>query len=174
MDAPQCNEHSRLVLDLALGRLDDNAAERAETALQSCPVCRSWWSQHMESPAAQVVAAAVSEELTRFQAPSQRRHWWAMAAAVLLTLAVVSLWQLAPGGPVTTMIGSSTQGTIPASQPAEAVINTISFEPENLGTLELVMESEAASKVARKRPADSPLFAIDFETGSLNGWSPTT
>jgi len=95
--SPRCPEHGRTVLDLALGRLDDEAAFRAEEVLRSCDVCSGWWQAHLEGDAATVLNGAVSEAWAAFSAPRRRRlrPWLAAAAAAVLGLTVY--WVEGPG-----------------------------------------------------------------------------
>jgi hypothetical protein len=90
MDCPRCPDHGRKVLDLALGRLDDEDGVRAEKILRSCDVCSGWWQAHLEGDAASVVDSAVGEAWAGFSAPRRRRlrPWLAAAAAVVFALTV--------------------------------------------------------------------------------------
>jgi hypothetical protein len=99
MRAPDCPDHAALVLGLARGRLDDPAAEEAEQARRTCPVCAAWWREHLEGPSARVVADTVAQTFSGFQAPRRRlrRAWLAAAAAVILALSGAILWRA--GGP---------------------------------------------------------------------------
>ena len=96
MHSPNCPDHGRLVLDLAMGRLEDAAALEAESASTSCPVCRGWWLERFEGGPAGVVDEAVAATFSNLQLPARRRGygWMAAAAAVVMTFGVGTIWML--------------------------------------------------------------------------------
>jgi hypothetical protein len=189
MNSPNCPDHGRLVLDLALGRLDDAAAFEAESISESCPVCREWWQEQFGSDSAAVVDEAVSVTFSDLQLPARRRGygWMAAAAAVVMSLGVGTIWVLQ---------GTSSMDEVAA--PRVASIQTISFEPSDATAefvlieapdpepvavgrpaaqeplVEEILIAEAApAEVAVDRPSDA-LFAGGFESGDLGTWVPTT
>lgn len=189
MNSPNCPDHGRLVLDLAMGRLDDAASFEAESISESCPVCREWWQEQFGSDAAATVDEAVAATFSDLHLPARRRGygWMAAAAAVVMTLGVGSIW-----------MSQDTTKFDEVATPRVASIQTITFEPSD-ATSEFALieapypepapvERQAAQKplveeilVAEAAPAevvvDRPsgaLFAGGFETGDLGDWVPTT
>jgi len=190
MHSPNCPEHGRLVLDLALGRLDDGASVTAESLSESCPVCREWWREQFDSDAAASVDEAVAAVFSDLRLPARRRGygWMAAAAAVVMTLGVGSIWVLQ--GP--TDLGDE------VAEPRVASIRTITFEPSDEAAEFILIEApdpesdpvghQTAQEppageilVAEASPTESVvdgssgvLFAGGFETGDLGGWVPST
>ncbi len=194
MYAPDCPDHGRLVLDLALGRLDDAGAAEAESVRDRCLVCHAWWRAELDGEVAAVVDGAVADALGRVELPrpSRRTGWMAAAATVVMTLGVASLWLA--------QRPADTDATVPERT---AAISTLGFEdPIEVASL---MQSEVASEPdratdespspTRHQPtrlvaataADPPaaaagdeasagevLSADSFETGDLSGWDPRT
>ncbi len=179
MQAPQCQTHNRLLLDLALGRLDDGDAERAEAVRTSCASCSAWWSQHFENDGAELVRAAVADGLRSFRAPQQRhqQRWWAIAAAAVLALAVGLLWQLFPGqlpDPMTASSASPNQIVAGSSGETTMLITAFSFEPEEDAGHLLVRQQPAAGSKSSPYQNGQPIFTGNFEDGALAGWTPAT
>jgi len=189
MNSPNCPDHGRLVLDLALGRLDDAAALEAESISESCPVCREWWQEQFSSDAAAVVDEAVAVTFSNLQLPARRRGygWMAAAAALVMTLGVGTIW-------VSQGKGSMDE----VAAPRVASIQTLTFEPsdataefvligapdpepvpvERPAALEplveeIVIAAASPAEVVVARPSEV-LFAGGFESGGLEGWVPTT
>ena len=189
MNSPNCPDHGRLVLDLALGRLDDVAAFEAETISESCPVCREWWREQFCGDVAAVVDEAVAVTFSDLQLPRRRRGygWMAAAAAVVMTLGVGTIW-----------VSQGTGSLAEVEAPRMASIQTITFEPsdataefvlieapdpepvlvEGSAVLEPLVEEiliadAAPTEVVVDRPSDA-LFAGGFESGDLGAWVPTT
>ena len=189
MNSPNCPDHARLVLDLALGRLDDAAAIEAEGISESCPVCREWWQEQFDSDAAAVVDEAVAATFSDLQLPALRRGygWMAAAAAAVMTLGVGALWMSQ---------GATNLDEVAA--PRVASIRTITFEPSE-ATAEFVLvevpdpEPEAVERQTVRKPlaeemllaeaapaevvvdrSSGALFAGGFETGDFGGWIPST
>jgi len=127
MKPPRCPSHGPVVLDLALGRLDDDAAVQAEETLRTCGACSEWWRAHLEGEAATVVDRAVSGAFAGFSAPRRRllRPW--MAAAAMAVFGLTLLWtpdliRTAPQPPATAAEDTPTAaGMAPAGPSAEAV-----------------------------------------------------
>lgn len=187
MISPNCPDHGRLVLDLALGRLDDAAAMEAESISESCPICRAWWREQFESETAAVVDEAVAAGFSDLRLPERRRghRWMAAAAAVIMTLGVGSLW-----------VAQRTAPVEEAAPPRVASIQTITFEPsdatEAFAMVEAPDPAPAAVPTAQESAAEElvvadavqvevvadrqtgALFAGGFETGDLGEWEPKT
>ena len=178
MNSPNCPDHGRLLLDLALGRLDDAAAFEAESISESCPVCREWWREQFGSDAADVVDEAVASTFSDLQLPARRRGygWMAAAAAVVMTLGVGTIWVSQDTGPVDEV-----------AAPRVASIQTITFEPSDATADFALIEApdsepapveppavqEPPVEVVMDRPSGA-LFAGGFESGDLGTWVPTT
>jgi hypothetical protein len=190
MNSPNCPDHGRLVLDLALGRLDDGASVTAESLSESCPVCREWWREQFDSDAAATVDKAVAATFSDLRLPARRRGygWMAAAAAVVMSLGVGSIWMLQ--GP--TNLGDE------VAAPRVASIRTITFEPSDAAAEFILIEApdpepdpverqttqeplageilvaEAAPAEAAVDRSSGVVFAGGFETGDLGGWVPST
>jgi hypothetical protein len=189
MYSPNCPDHGRLVLDLALGRLDDPAALEAEVVSESCPVCRAWWQEQFEGVAAEVVDEAVATAFGDLQLPGRRRgyRWMAAAAAVIMTLGVGTIWMSQGMGSVDEV-----------APPRVASIQTITFEPSDAtgdfvlivapspepsrdqrpgvqqAVAEEVLVADATPVEAKIETPASALFTGGFETGDLGDWVPKT
>ena len=187
MISPNCPDHGRLVLDLALGRLDDEAAGKAESVSESCPVCRAWWHEHFESDAAQAVDDVVAVTFSDLQLPARRRshRLMAAAAAVVMAFGVGTLWV------------SQNSPTVDEEVPARTVsIRTFDFEvPEAVSEFAMIEVPDpdpapiahpavqpvvpqntviAAGAPVAVEESSAPLFAGGFETGDLSAWVPST
>lgn len=189
MMTPNCPDHDRLALDLALGRLDDEAAAEAESIGGSCPVCREWWHRQFGGEAAETVDRAVSATFGGLQLPKRRRHhgWMAAAAAVAMAFGVGTLW-------VAQRATTTDDGTAPRT----ASIRTLDFEiPEAVSEFarievpdpdpdpvaqsvarSVIVEETIIAESAPTRVADEDsskvLFAGSFESGDLGAWVPKT
>ncbi|MCU0302909.1 MAG: hypothetical protein MUC56_02470 [Thermoanaerobaculales bacterium] len=197
MNAPSCPDHGRLALDLALGRLDDQAALEAERALGSCPHCRAWWGDRLEGEAVAMVDEAVAAALAGLRLPGRRRgHGWvALAAALVMAIGATTLWlarrpvvgPASPETPVRVAVITTFDFEAPATTPAERG-PALAGEP---GAAEPVfVPTGPRSTVADPGPATGealpeaaaappvvetePLFAAGFESGDLGGWVPST
>lgn len=150
---PSCPTHDRLLLDLALGRLDDRQADRAEAVRSTCPVCRQWWKRTFSSDAARSVEAAVSAALDSVELPRRHHAWRWLAAAAAVVIAAASLLLL-PG---------------PAPSPAPAPRTAATSRPaaESKVLVTMTFESEPTE------PKQPPLMQDGgFESGELGpGWS---
>jgi len=189
MNSPNCPDHGRLVLDLALGRLDDAAVFEAETISESCPVCREWWREQFCGDVAAVVDEAVAVTFSDLQLPRRRRvyGWMAAAAAVVMTLGVGTIW-----------VSQGTGSMDEVAAPRVASIRAITFEPSDAtaefiqieapdpepvpigrpaaqeSLVEEILIAEAApAEFVVDRPSDA-LFAGGFESGDLGAWVPAT
>jgi hypothetical protein len=190
MTVPDCPEHGRLVLDLALGRLDDASATEAESIRERCPVCRAWWRAELDGEAAEVVDRAVVEALGSLELPRRTRRfgWAAAAAAVVMALGVGAIWraeqprEVAPTAPERVAVirsfdfedAAAVAPLIRSEQLPVAV--PVQVEPEAAQpavVAEATAEATATLPVEAAEPAvDEPLSADGFETGDLSGWDP--
>jgi hypothetical protein len=103
MRPPDCPRHRRLVLDLALGRLDGARAVAAEAARIGCPICGAWWSECFAGTEARLVDDAVEKAFVEFHAPSgtARRALVAVAAILVLAAGLGLLWLVQRSAPST-------------------------------------------------------------------------
>jgi hypothetical protein len=201
MHAPSCPDHGRLVLDLALGRLDDETALEAELAAGSCPHCRSWWGDLFGGGELAVVDDAVAAALADLRLPGRRRGrgWMALAAVVVMALGVTTLWlarrsavePAVPDAPVRMAVITSFDFEAPVSARATAPFELApapagdarAAEPVFVpaGPRSAVADPDPVAGAARPEPAaetqvveTEPLFAAGFESGDLGGWVPST
>jgi hypothetical protein len=162
MRVPACPHHGRLVLDLALGRLDDQSAFEAEAVRLACPECGGWWRSELEGSAAPAVERAVDSAFAAFDPPASRRvaRWLAVAAAVALAAGAGLLWYQQGH------VGTS-MATAPASPLAQE-----SFDGDRDGNGVVGLEDLGfAVHVGTTREV---IFADTFEDGELAGWTPHT
>lgn len=157
-----CPDHGDLMLELALGRLDDREAERAEELRTSCAGCGQLWSSSFDEPALAVVDAAVAGAFAGFHAPRHRRRgWWAAAAAVLvLGIGATSLlWR---GGE---------DPAVASRQPAtsDSVLSVWDFENGTLAAEASPTVVEARVQTAAE--GEDAVFTNDLESGDLASWS---
>lgn len=147
---PTCPAHGRLALDLALGRLDDAGAMRAEATRESCNACRQWWRMTFESDAAETVDRAVAAGLSTVVLPRRRQSWLWLAAAAAIVVALGSLLLLPGPAPTSQQPPQAVAAVANDGQ----VLVTMTFEPPAEGTT-------------------TPLIQDDgFESGDLGpGWS---
>lgn len=171
MNGPACADHGFLVRDLALGRLDDESAARADGALATCPVCGQWWEETFAADACVEVDAAVGGAIADFAPPRAARRlatgFLAAAAVLLLGLGVATVARLAvtPPSPLAEV-----------APPVEATETTLvaSMDFES-GLVDLLPQVEVVAAVAPPAPKPAPreavLNAVSMETGDLSGWS---
>jgi len=189
MNHPSCPEHDRLVLDLVLGRLDDEAAIEAESASESCPVCRVWWQQQFDGAVAEAVDDAVATAFNDLRLPARRRNhgWMAAAAAILMAFGVGTLW-----------LSQRATTAHDVAAPRVASIQTLDFEtPDTVGEFAVVevpdpdlapvvraavprviveetVIAESSPTVVADQESPKVLFAGSFESGDLGAWVPKT
>ncbi len=156
---PDCHNHGNLVGHLALGRLDDLEAVRAEEVRANCSTCSRWWLENFDSQTATAVEFEVSAAFQAFRAPRRQRRyrvWWAAAAAAILSIGLLNhLWISAP-------VDSGIVISDVASEPA------ITGSPsETIKVMDFETGSVASAALLDK--PDEPVFAADFEAG-LGTW----
>jgi hypothetical protein len=192
MNSPNCPEHGRLVLDLAQGRLDDAAAERAELVSESCPVCAAWWREQFEGSDAAVIDRAVAGVIDDLRLPTRRRRrgWMAAAAAIVMSLGVGTIWVSQRGATIDEVPPPKTasiQALDFESQRAVGVaevVDVLNFEglvgnpAVDLQGVRLKIEDHELRVVdgadQESREAGEELFSGGFDSGDLGSWVPTT
>jgi len=190
MNSPNCPAHGRLVLDLALGRLDDETAVVADEALASCPVCREWWQEKFETEDAAVVDKAVALVFSDLQLPVRRRNhgWMAVAAAAVMTIGVGTLWMARDPLPVAPVVAESTVAMqtmdfevpelVPMMTATSADLQAEKIAPAPVyvpATVQVerrheMMVAEATPPREVTSDRQDALFVGGFESGSTMGW----
>lgn len=200
MISPNCPEHARLVLDLALGRLDDGSAAEAEVARETCPVCRIWWRAELGGEDMAQVDDVVASVFNDLELPDRRRGhgWLALAAAAVMALGATTLWLVQ--SPTTQSPGSvepvivermaaigSMDFEAPSAIPAQVVRPSNDFGRmfvavengdsqtgnQHLGAGEIVTADAGAEHGPVAAESES-LFSGRFESGDLGDWVPST
>ena len=200
MRSPSCPEHDRLVLDLALGRLDDGPAAEAEAVRDTCPVCRTWWQTELGAEQTALIDDAVASVFDDLRLPNSRRGHgrMALAAAAVMALGAATLWLAQnptthrPGAvePVvverTTAIASMDFETPSAivALTGESVddvsraVDPVEIDDPRVDNQRVVADETVAADAA---PDPAPvaveselLFAGRFESGDLGDWVPST
>jgi len=163
MSVQCCPDHGDLMLELALGRLDEGDGVRAEALRATCAGCRQWWESTFDEPSLAAVDAAVVKAFAGFRAPRRLRSgWWTAAAAALLVLAIGSaslLWR-AEG---TTTIASQPSAT------SDTVLSAWDFENGALTAAAAPAGREVI--VQSSGDAEGAVFTNDLESGDLASWS---
>ena len=157
MRIPTCPEHGRLVLDLALGRLDDQAAAEAESVRTSCPECAAWWRAELEGELAHRFDHSIETAFESFS-PARRRRpaWMPVAAAAALAVGGGLLWY-ASGTIDEAHLQTLSQESFDGDLDSNGVV-----DPSDLGfTLHMDNASEA-------------IFDGDLDNGDLTGWNSST
>jgi len=162
MHAPACPDHGRLMLDLALGRLDDRSAVEAEAVRLACPTCAGWWRSELEGAAASAVDQAVGSAFASFQPPASSRvaRWLPVAAAATLAAGAGLLWH--QHGAL-----QSPGSTAPPSPLAQE-----SFDGDRDGNGVVGLE-DLGFTVEVQQPRGA-IFADTLDGGNLAGWTPHT
>ena len=194
MNSPNCPEHDRLVLDLALGRLDDDNAVLAEEVLVSCPVCRDWWRTQFEGEDAALVDEAVASVFDELQLPVRRRShgWMAVAAAAVMTIGVGALWMARDPLQVEPVVVEKSAAIqvmnfeVPELVPI-TIATSADLQEENTAPAPVFVpstvqvESDDEMMVAEAMPPEEvldnrqdALFSGGFESGSTTGWGVPT
>jgi len=181
MIAPNCPDHGRLALDLALGRLDDETAARAEVVRTTCPVCREWWRTQLEGDEAVDVDVAVVAALDELELPTRRRGhgWLAVAATVVMTLGVGSLWLLdrpanvQPGPDDDAVIIANMDFEVPEAiaqldDPSVAGLNPVAADDGP------VIASLSFEEGVAAPDGSEPIYSGGFEDGVVTDWVPST
>ena len=157
MRIPSCPEHGRLVLDLALGRLDDQAGAEAESVRTSCPECAAWWRAELEGEVATRLDRSVETVFESFS-PSRRRRpaWMPVAAAAALAVTGGLVWY-GNGNLNESHQQTLAQESFDGDLDSDGVV-----DPADLGfTLHVESASEA-------------IFDGDLDNGDLTGWNSST
>ena len=188
MIAPSCPDHDRLVLDLALGRLDDEAAAEADAVIESCAVCGAWWRERFEGATADGVDEVVASTLGELRLPARRRshRWLAAAAVAVMVFGASALWL------------TRETGTAAPERVEVTAIQSIDFEDAELQPLAIAASADLDERqvtqqaafspapvraeeirIAEAPPIDAeinpePLFNGGFESGDLTGWGSGT
>jgi hypothetical protein len=156
-----CPDHGDLMLELALGRLDDEEAGRAEGLRMSCAGCRQWWSSSFDEPALSIVDEAVAGAFAGFSAPRRRqRRWWAAAAVLVFGIGAAALvWH-----------GGDNPG-VASRQPtaSDAALSAWDFEGGTLAAE--VSEVVREARVQGSADSTAEVFTNDLESGDLASWS---
>jgi hypothetical protein len=119
---PKCPDHGSLVVELALGRLDDDLAGEAEQVLAACSTCRDWWQSRLSHEA---VDEGVTRTFESFRPPARMgSRLWLVAAAVVLMVAAGLQWH-STRAPSTSMVPS----------PAELVDHAFQERERGIGDL---------------------------------------
>jgi hypothetical protein len=162
MRAPHCPDHDRLVLDLALGRLEDAPAAAAEQVRESCPICSAWWRTELEGPAAAALDPVVNASIAAFEPPARRRvlRWLPVAAAATLAVAAGLLWQQHRAQPP----------VLTHADPAEVTVENFDGDRDGNGVVD-VADLGFAVHVER---TGSAIFTDSLDDGQLTGWTPHT
>jgi hypothetical protein len=158
MKAFDCPDHDHLVPDLALGRLDDLGAEKAESARRNCAMCSSWWDETFSDSAVAAIDAEVWDVFQAFEPPSRRRHYWlaAVAAAAMLAIGVA-------------MTAGLWRGKLLSPVPSIDLVSTWDFEGGDLNTSALDAGDAIESSCYEK--SNDAIFSSNLESGGLAGWS---
>lgn len=162
MRAPHCPNHGRLVLDLALGRLEDGPAAAAEEVRASCPICSAWWRAELEGPAATELDTVLQSTIAEFMPPARRRvaRWLPVAAAATLAAAAGLFWhQHRAQPPVLTH----------ADQKA-VTVESFDGDRDGNGVVDIA-DLGFAVHVDR---AGEAIFTDTLDDGQLTGWTPHT
>ena len=162
MRAPACPDHGRLVLDLALGRLDDRPALEAEAARVECPHCAAWWRSELEGAAAAAVERAVSSAFTAFEPPAARRvaRWLPVAAAATVAAGAGLVWYR----------HGAVRAPEPSSGPSTVAQETFESDRDGDG----VVGIEDLGFAVHDEKAGEVIFADTLDDGELAGWTPHT
>ena len=175
-----CPDHGRLVVDLALGRLDNAASDRADDVSRQCPECSGWWRREIGDSSA-AVDVGVADAFAAFVPPvaSRRPVWLRLAAVAVVVLACGLGWELrhaSSGSQATSsesLIVVGQVGPIPdvnhdGRQDAADILAALRAEvPSAEGPI-----SRDVPTVVNKD--GSILHGDGMETGSLSGWTSHT
>jgi hypothetical protein len=163
MRAPHCPDHGRLVLDLALGRLEDGPAAQAERIRGACPVCSAWWQTELEGPAATELDAVLESSFASFAPPARRRvaRWLPVAAAATLAAGAGLLWHHEHRVQRAVMT-HATQGS--------AAVETFDGDRDGNG----VVDVADTGFTVHVTGAGQAIFNDSLDDGQLTGWTPHT
>lgn len=164
-----CQDHGRLVLDLALGRLDDDRARVAERARQTCPSCRSWWEDSLEGEPAVEVDRAVAEAFASFEAPrnlhrSSHQRLWLAAAAVFVVAVLGLLLEPGRGGKSSLPGGIADDALADGARPP--VTSAVQATGETSAGSDRIFAADFESGTVGETDADPDRIFAGFETGA--------
>ena len=160
MRAPDCPTHGRLVLDLALGRLDDGPAAEAERVLRDCPACAAWWHATFEGADAERLDEVLTATFAAFE-PSSRRvaRWLPVAAAAALAVTA---------GVVYEVVQHQTERV----QPSQSAVVLETFDGDRDGNGRVDMNDLGFA--AHVDGIGETIFAGNQDDGDLDGWNSHT
>lgn len=164
MRTPDCPTHGCLVLDLALGRLEDEAAAEAEDARASCPVCSAWWRTELEGEPAARLDPVLESTFAAFEPPARQRvaRWLPAAAAATLAAGAGLLWYQSQNAAVQPIV----------SQTAPTAVTLENFDGDRDG--DGIVGMEDLGFVVRVEHSGGPIFADGLDGGDLADWTPHT
>lgn len=164
MRVPTCPTHGRLVLDLALGRLADDAAAEAENVRSVCTSCATWWREELEGPEAAELEHVLSASFASFVPPARRRmpRWMSVAAAATLAVGAGLVWYQHRSDPQ----------MLTKVQPTAVSVATFDGDSDGNGSID-VTDSGFVAVHAGAAPEDA-IFADSLDNGDLTGWTPHT
>lgn len=162
-----------MVRDLALGKLDDESALRADEALAACTVCSRWWDETFAGDAFAEVDEAVAGAVAAFAPPRATRRvatgFLAAAATLVIGLGIATVTRHTPA-PVPTVsdeiaasVGTSA-GTLVAAMDFESGLADLQPHVE-------VVSRPATPPAPLETAKDAVVNAVSMETGDLSGWS---
>lgn len=175
-----CPIHGNQIQEMALGRLDDEEAQIAESSLASCADCGLWWKREIANDSLSVVDDAVAGAIDDFELPRRASHsyWVSWAAAAVLAIAVGVVLQVDQGPGET---AGSAQPESLMSSAGEGLDSLVSegFErefdadgAEGLILVGLVDDQTKAGIERSDRPTSAEtIFADGMEAGELVSWS---
>lgn len=160
MRAPDCPTHHRLMLDLALGRLDDGSAAEAERARVECPSCSAWWRASFEGADAQRLDAVLADAFADFE-PSSRRvgRWLPVAAAAALAVTAGVVYEVA-------------HQQAERTQPVRSAVVLETFDGDRDGDGRVDMDDLGFA--AHVDGSSETIFAGSQDDGDLQGWDSHT
>ena len=164
MRSPDCPTHGRLVLDLALGRLEDEAAAEAEHARTSCAACSAWWRTELEGDSAARLDSVLESAFAAFVPPVRRpvSRWLPAAAAATLVAGAGLLWYQDRDKAV--------QPAISQTSPTTVALENFDCDRDGDGTVGI----EDLGFAVRVEHSGGPIFADGLESGDLDDWTPHT
>ena len=162
MERLACIAHGDLARRLALGRLDDATAMAAEASLAACPSCQAWWEASFAPAAA--LDPALTAGLRTVVLPARRPHhpasWLSLAATVVLSVGVGTLWLRGVGRDVPVETASI---EAPVATTVSAPATVVQVAPAPAAPVEVAPEPATATA---RRPA-AAISTLSFEAGAV-------